>query len=63
MWDVLTPNKKNRHFDKTLGLYFKADQLNEQIHKKHYESAFFHLYQFKEYLLVVFRVFINLHQA
>jgi hypothetical protein len=40
MYEKQTKSKKNRYFDKTLGRYFGADQLFEQLYKKHFKKQY-----------------------
>ena len=41
MYDSQIQSKKYRELDKTLGAYFKTDELYEQLYKKHFKSNFF----------------------
>lgn len=40
MYEKQTQSKKYRGLDKTLGVYFKADQLYEQLYKKHLKKRY-----------------------
>lgn len=40
MYEKQTKSKKNRYFDKTLGMYFRADLLFEQLYKKHFKKHY-----------------------
>ena len=40
MYEKQTKSKKKRYFDKTLGLYFRADLLFEQLYKKHFKKLY-----------------------
>ena len=40
MYEKQTKSKKNRYFDKTLGQYFRADSLFEQLYKKHFKKQY-----------------------
>ena len=40
MYEKQTQSKKSRYFDKTLGLYFKTDQIFEQIYQKHFKKQY-----------------------
>lgn len=38
MYESQTRSKKYRQLDRVLGVYFKSDQLYEQLHKKHFKK-------------------------
>lgn len=40
MYEKQTQSKKSRYFDKTLGVYFRTDQLFEQLYKKHFKKQY-----------------------
>jgi hypothetical protein len=40
MYEKQTQSKKSRYLDKTLGEYFRADQLFEQLYKKHFKKRY-----------------------
>ena len=40
MYEKQTQSKKYRGLDKTLGLYFRSDQLFDQLHKKHFKKQY-----------------------
>lgn len=40
MYEKQTQSKKYRGLDKTLGVYFRADQLYEQLYKKHFKKQY-----------------------
>jgi hypothetical protein len=40
MYEKQTQSKKSRYLDKTLGLYFRSDQLYEQLNKKHFKKQY-----------------------
>ena len=40
MYEKQTQSKKYRGLDKTLGVYFRTDQLYEQLHKKHFKKQY-----------------------
>jgi hypothetical protein len=40
MYETQTQSKKSRYFDKTLGAYFRTDQLFEQLYKKHFKKQY-----------------------
>jgi hypothetical protein len=40
MYEKQTQSKKSRYFDKTLGAYFRTDQLFEQLYKKHFKKQY-----------------------
>ena len=40
MYEIQTQSKKYRGLDKTLGVYFRSDQLFEQLYKKHFKKQY-----------------------
>jgi hypothetical protein len=40
MYEKQAQSKKSRYLDKTLGLYFRTDQLFEQLYKKHLKKQY-----------------------
>lgn len=40
MYETQTQSKKYRGLDKTLGVYYRADQLYEQLYKKHFKKQY-----------------------
>jgi hypothetical protein len=40
MYEKQTQSKVNRYLDKTLGVYFRSDQLFEQLYKKHFKKQY-----------------------
>jgi hypothetical protein len=40
MYEKQTQSKKSRDLDKMLGVYFKSDQLFEQLSKKHFKKQY-----------------------
>lgn len=40
MYKKQTQSKKQRYFDKTLSLYFRSDELFEQLYKKHFKKLY-----------------------
>ena len=40
MYETQTQSKKSRYLDKTLGVYFRSDQLFEQLYKKHFKKQY-----------------------
>ena len=40
MYEKQTQSKKYRYLDKTLGVYFQADQLFEELYKKHFKKQY-----------------------
>jgi hypothetical protein len=40
MYEKQTHSKKSRDLDKTLGAYFRTDQLFEQLYKKHFKKQY-----------------------
>ena len=40
MYETQTQSKKYRQLDKTLGAYFRTDQLYEQLYKKHFKKTY-----------------------
>lgn len=40
MYDCQIQSKKYRQFDKTCRAYFRLDQLNEQLYKKHFKKTY-----------------------
>lgn len=40
MYEKQTQSKKSRFIDKTLGAYFRTDQLFEQLYKKHFKKQY-----------------------
>ena len=40
MYEKQTQSKKYRGLDKTLGVYFRTDQLFEQLYKKHLKKQY-----------------------
>ncbi len=40
MYETQTQSKKSRQLDKTLGAYFRTDQLYEQLYKKHFKKTY-----------------------
>ncbi len=40
MYEKQTQSKKSRYLDKTLGVYFRTDQLFEQLYKKHLKKQY-----------------------
>ena len=40
MYEKQTQSKKSRYLDKTLGAYFKTDQLYEQLYKKNFKKQY-----------------------
>jgi hypothetical protein len=40
MYEKQTQSKKSRYLDKTLGEYFRTDQLFEQLYKKHFKKTY-----------------------
>jgi len=40
MYEKQTQSKKYRGLDKTLGVYFRSDQLYEQLYKKHFKKQY-----------------------
>ena len=36
MYEMQTQSKKSRFFDKTLGVYFKSENLYSELYKKHF---------------------------
>ncbi len=40
MYEKQTHSKKSRYLDKTLGVYFRTDQLFEQLYKKHFKKQY-----------------------
>jgi hypothetical protein len=40
MYEKQTQSKKSRYLDKTLGAYFRTDQLFEQLYKKHFKKQY-----------------------
>jgi hypothetical protein len=40
MYEKQTQSKKSRGLDKTLGVYFRTDQLFEQLYKKHFKKQY-----------------------
>ena len=40
MYEKQTQSKKYRGLDKTLGVYYRADQLYEQLYKKHFKKQY-----------------------
>ena len=40
MYETQTQSKKYRQLDKTLGAYFKLDELHEQLYKKHFKKTY-----------------------
>ena len=40
MYEKQTQSKKGRYLDKTLGAYFRTDELFEQLYKKHFKKQY-----------------------
>jgi hypothetical protein len=40
MYEKQTQSKKYRHLDKTLGVYFRTDELFEQLYRKHFKKQY-----------------------
>lgn len=40
MYETQTHSKKYRQLDKTLGAYFRSDELYEQLYKKHFKKTY-----------------------
>jgi hypothetical protein len=40
MYEKQTQSKKGRYLDRTLGAYFRTDQLFEQLYKKHFKKQY-----------------------
>ena len=40
MYEKQTQSKKSRYLDKTIGAYFKSDQLYEQLYKKNFKKQY-----------------------
>ena len=40
MYEKQTQSKKSRYLDRTLGVYFRSDQLFEQLYKKHFKKQY-----------------------
>lgn len=40
MYEIQTQSKKYRRLDKTFGVYFRANQLFEQLYKKHFKKQY-----------------------
>ena len=40
MYETQTQSKKYRQLDKTLGLYFKSDNLHSELYKKHFKKTY-----------------------
>ena len=40
MYEKQTQSKKSRYLDKTLGVYFRLDQLYENLYKKHFKKQY-----------------------
>ena len=40
MYEKQTQSKKSRYLDKTLGAYFRTDQLFEQLYQKHFKKQY-----------------------
>ena len=40
MYEKQTQSKKCRYLDRTIGLYFRSDQLFEQLYKKHFKKQY-----------------------
>jgi hypothetical protein len=40
MYEKQTQSKKSRYLDKTLGLYFRSEQLFEELNKKHFKKQY-----------------------
>ena len=40
MYEKQTQSKKSRYLNKTLGVYFRTDQLIEQLYKKHFKKQY-----------------------
>lgn len=40
MYETQTQSKKSRYLDKTLGVYFRTDQLFEQLYQKHLKKQY-----------------------
>ena len=40
MYEKQTQSKKSRYLNKTLGLYFRSEQLFEQLYKKHFKKQY-----------------------
>lgn len=40
MYEKQTQSKRYRQLDKTLGVYFRTEQLYEQLHKKHFKKQY-----------------------
>ena len=40
MYEKQTQSKKSRYLDKTLGVYFRSEQLFEQLYKKHFKKQY-----------------------
>lgn len=40
MYEKQTQSKKSRYLDKTLGVYFRTDQLFEHLYKKHFKKQY-----------------------
>jgi hypothetical protein len=40
IYEKQTQSKKYRYLDKTLGVYYRADQLFEQLYKKHFKKHY-----------------------
>ena len=40
MYKIQIESKKSRYLDKTLGTYFRTEQLFEQLYKKHFKKQY-----------------------
>jgi hypothetical protein len=40
MYEKQTQSKKYRQLDKTLGVYFRTDELFEQLYRKHFKKQY-----------------------
>jgi hypothetical protein len=40
MYECQTQSKKSRYFDKTLGVYFKSENLYNELYKKHFKKTY-----------------------
>lgn len=40
MYEKQTQSKKSRYFDKTLGVYFKSENLYSELYKKHFKKTY-----------------------
>ena len=40
LYETQTKSKKSRYFDQTIGVYFKVDQLYDQLYQKHFKNKY-----------------------